>query len=133
MGRGGVKTKVNQGACYSLWNLCVKLLAVLKKDPSQVRKHPEQCFLRPDLNFFLESLNFVWFAISVTLKMTILKYFFVKKKIIKKNANKIRRKNLSKKKLIRVHATHYEIYVSKYLLFWKKTQAKSGNIRNDVF
>ena len=45
------------------------------------------------------------------------KIFFCKKKITKKNANKICRKNLSKKKLIRVHATHYESYVSKYLLF----------------
>ena len=33
----------------------------------------------------------------------------------------------------RVQATHYEIYVSKYLLVWKKTRAKSGNIQNNVF
>jgi hypothetical protein len=33
----------------------------------------------------------------------------------------------------RVHATEYEIYVTKYLLVWKKTRAESGNIRNNVF
>ena len=38
-----------------------------------------------------------------------------------------------KVKLIRVHATEYEICVTKYLLVWKKTQAASGNIRNNVF
>ena len=32
-----------------------------------------------------------------------------------------------------LHATHYEIYVLKYLLVWKKTWAKSGNIRNILF
>ena len=39
----------------------------------------------------------------------------------------------SKQEGIRVHATHYEIYVSKYLLVWKKTRANSGNIWNNVF
>ena len=29
--------------------------------------------------------------------------------------------------------TDYEIYVSKYLLLWKKTQAKSGKVQNNVF
>ena len=33
----------------------------------------------------------------------------------------------------RVHATEYEIYVTKYLLVCKKTRANSGNIRNNVF
>ena len=78
MGRGGVETKGHKGACYWVWNLCDKILACFKKDPSCFRKHPEQWFLRPDLNFFLEFLKFFWFAISVTLKMTIQNYFFVK-------------------------------------------------------
>ena len=81
--RGGPK-KGHQGACYSLWNICVKLLASLKKDPSCFRKCPEQCFLRPDLKFFFEFQKKNLFAISVTLKMTIKKYFFVKKKLRKK-------------------------------------------------
>ena len=38
-----------------------------------------------------------------------------------------------KLKLTRVHATEYEIYVTKYLLVWKKTRAASVNIRNNVF
>ena len=38
-----------------------------------------------------------------------------------------------KLKLTRVHATEYGIYVTKYLLVWKKTQAALGNIRNNVF
>ena len=38
-----------------------------------------------------------------------------------------------KLKLIRVHATEYEICVTKYLLVRKKTQAASGNIRNNIF
>ena len=29
--------------------------------------------------------------------------------------------------------TEYEIYVTKYLLVWKKTRAASGNIWNNVF
>ena len=61
------------------------------------------------------------------------KLFFGQKSLEKKVANKIRRKILSKKKLIRVYATEYEIYVTKYLLVWKKTQVASGNIRNNVF
>ena len=57
--RGGPK-KGHQGACYSLWNIRVKLLASLKKDPSCFRKCPEQCFLRPDLNFFwISKKNFI--------------------------------------------------------------------------
>ena len=80
MGRGGVKTKWRQDACYWLWKLCVKILAAMKKDPSQFRKYLEQCFLRPDLKFFFEFQKKILFAISVTLKMTIKKYFFVKKK-----------------------------------------------------
>ena len=32
---------------------------------------------------------------------------------------------------IMVKATHYEIYVSKYFLFGKKTRAVSGNMRNN--
>ena len=79
IGRGGVKTKWRQDACYWLWKLCVKILAAMKKDPSQFRKCPEQCFLRPDLNFFLEFQKKILFTIFVTLKMTIKKYFFQKK------------------------------------------------------
>ena len=79
IGRGGVKTKWRQDACYWLWKLCVKILAAMKKDPSQFRKCPEQCFLRPDLNFFLEFQKKNLFTIFVTLKMTIKKYFFQKK------------------------------------------------------
>ena len=37
------------------------------------------------------------------------KIFFCKEKIIRKNANKIRRKNLSKQNGVEVHATNYEI------------------------
>jgi len=81
MGRGGVQTKGHQGACYSLWNLCVKLLASLKIDPSCFRKCPEQCFLRHDLKIFLEFKKKNSFTISFILKMTIIKYFFVKKKL----------------------------------------------------
>ena len=44
------------------------------------------------------------------------KLVFGQKSLEKKVANKIRRKILSKKKLIRVYATEYEIYVTKYLL-----------------
>ena len=79
IGRGGIKTKWRQDACYWLWKLCVKILAAMKKDPSQFRKCPEQCFLRPDLNFFLEFQKKNLFTIFVTLKMTIKKYFFQKK------------------------------------------------------
>ena len=79
MVRGGVKTKWRQDACHWLWNLCVKILAAMKKDPSQFRKCPEQCFLRPDLNFFLDFQKKILFTIFVTLKMTIKKYFFFKK------------------------------------------------------
>jgi hypothetical protein len=45
-----------------------------------------------------------------------IKLFFGQKSLEKKVANKIRRKFLSKKKFTRVHATEYEIYVTKYLL-----------------
>ena len=37
------------------------------------------------------------------------------------------------KKFIKVHIFRYEIYVSNYLLVWKKTRAVSGNVRNNVF
>ena len=78
MGRGGVKTKWRQDACYWLWKLCVKILDAMKKDPSQFRKCPEQCFLRPDLNFFLEFQKKNHSPFFVTLKMNIKKYFFQK-------------------------------------------------------
>ena len=38
-----------------------------------------------------------------------------------------------RKKFIKVHIFRYEIYVSNYLLVWKKTRAVSGNVRNNVF
>ena len=79
IGRGGVKTKWRQDACYWLWKLCVKIFAAMKKDPSQFRKCPEQCFLRPNQNLFLEFQKKILFTIFVTLKMTIEKYFFLKK------------------------------------------------------
>ena len=85
MGRGGVDSKGHKGAWYQVWNLCDKILAGLKKDPSCFRKHPEQCFLRPDLKFFLEFQKKNLFTISVTLKMTIQNYFFFKK-LCKKNS-----------------------------------------------
>ena len=97
MGRGGVKTKWRQGACYWLWNLCVKIFALMKKDPSQFRKRPEQCFLRPDLNFFLEFRKKKLFSIIVTLKMTIKKYFFVKKTCQKNLPTKLVKKICEKK------------------------------------
>ena len=40
-------------ACYCLWNLCVKILALMKKDPSYL----EQYFVRPNLIFFFEFLK----------------------------------------------------------------------------
>ena len=97
MGRGRVETKVNKGACYWVWDLCDKILACLKKDPSCFSKHPEQCFLRPNLNFFLEFHKIIWFAISITLKMTIQNYFFVKKVCKKKSPIKFFENVLSKK------------------------------------
>ena len=38
-----------------------------------------------------------------------------------------------KLKLTRVHATAYEIYLTKYILVWKMTRAASGNNWNNVF
>ena len=39
----------------------------------------------------------------------------------------------SKQNGVRMHATDYENYVSKYLLQWKTPRANSGNVRNNVF
>ena len=133
MGRGGVETKVNKGTCYWVWNLCDKILACFKKDPSCFRKHPEQWFLRPDLNFFLEFQKKFWFALSLTLKMTIQNYFFVKKVCKKKSPIKFVGNFLSRKEHIRAHLNEYEIYVKKYFLVWKMTRAASGNNQNNVF
>ena len=132
-GQRGVETKVNKGTCYWVWNLCDKILACMKKDPSCFRKHPEQCFLRPDLKFFLEFQKKFWFAISVNIKMTIQNYFFVKKVCKKKSPIKFVGNFLSQKEHIRAHPNEYEIYVEKYFLVWKKTRAATANNRNNVF
>ena len=97
MGRGGVETKVNQGARYWIWNLCDKILACLKKDPSCVRKHPEQHFLRHNLKFFLEFQKKNCFATSITFKITIKNYFLVKKVWKKKLPIKFAEKFCQKK------------------------------------
>ena len=94
---GGVESKVNQGACYWVWNLCDKILACLKKDPSCVRKHPEQHFLRHNLKFFLEFQKKFCFATSVTFKITIKNYFLVKKVWKKKLPIKFAEKFCQKK------------------------------------
>ena len=126
----GVKTSGFQGASYSLWNICVKILACLKRGPSG---NIRNIFLRPDLNSFLKFLIVFWFTISVTLKMTIQIYFFVKKVCKKKSPIKFVGNFLSRKEHIRAHPNEYEIYVEKYFLVWKKTRAATANNRNNVF
>ena len=122
-----------KGTCYWVWNLCDKILACMKKDPSCFRKHPEQCFLRPDLKFFLEFQKKFWLAKSVNLKMTIQNYFFVKKVCRKKSKIKNVGNLVTRKEHIRAHPNEYEIYVEKYFLVWKKTQDATANNRNNVF
>ena len=132
-GQRGVETKVNKGTCYWVWNLCDKILACMKKDPSCFRKHLEQCFLRPDLNLFLEFQKNFCFTISVTLKMTVQNYFFVKKVCKKKLPIQFVGNFLSWKEHIRAHPNEYEIYAEKYFLVRKKTRAATAHNRNNVF
>ena len=72
------------------------------------------------------------FTVSVTLRMTI-QIFFFKKVCKKKSPMKFVGDFLSWKEHVRAHPNEYEIYVKEYLLVWKKTQAASGNNRNNVF
>ena len=80
-----------------------------EKRPEPIQEMSGTMFFKARSKFFFGISKKKSFTIFVTLKMNIKKYFFQKKNLSKKFANKIRRENLSTQNGVGLHATDYEM------------------------